>query len=286
MGTNGDLPLNVEVVKEKFSQLAREIGDHRSPEAVAAGFLAIAVDKMANAIKKISLQRGYDVSEYTLCCFGGAGGQHACLIADVLGIKQVFIHPYAGVLSAYGMGLADVRVIREKAIESILSESLRLDLESGFGILIAAGKTELNRQNDKIEIYQKVHLKYAGTDAALTVDFAPVVEMQSQFESLHRQRYGFIAPEKQLVVEAIAVEVVAKQNPPLQTEFSRQHDEKPVAIANVQMYTDGNWQTTPVYQRADLQVGDRITGLLLSSNPQVQILLNPIGKEKSHYIKT
>jgi 5-oxoprolinase (ATP-hydrolysing) len=119
-GPNADLPLDAEVVRQKFEQLAAEIGDNRTPEQVAAGFLAIAVEKMANAIKKISLQRGYDVSDYTLCCFGGAGGQHACLIADALGMKQVFIHPFAGVLSAYGMGLADVRVLRERAVEAKL----------------------------------------------------------------------------------------------------------------------------------------------------------------------
>jgi 5-oxoprolinase (ATP-hydrolysing) len=121
-GRDGDLPLDDSVVRQKFGELVKRIGDGRTAEQVAAGFLAIAVEKMASAIKKISLQRGYDVSKYTLCCFGGAGGQHACLIADALGMKQVFIHPYAGVLSAYGMGLADVRVIRERAVESSLDE--------------------------------------------------------------------------------------------------------------------------------------------------------------------
>ena len=120
-GLNGDLPIAPDVVNQKFGQLAGEIGGGRTAEEVAEGFLAIAVEKMANAVKKISLQRGYDVSEYTLCCFGGAGGQHACAIADALGMKRVFIHPYAGVLSAYGMGLADVRAIRERAIEQQLS---------------------------------------------------------------------------------------------------------------------------------------------------------------------
>ena len=119
-GANADKLLNVEIVKSKFAELVEEIGDNRTAEQVATGFLTIAVDKMANAIKKISLQRGYDVSEYTLCCFVGAGGQHACLIADALGMKQVFIHPYSGVLSAYGMGLADIRVLKEKAIEAVL----------------------------------------------------------------------------------------------------------------------------------------------------------------------
>jgi 5-oxoprolinase (ATP-hydrolysing) len=129
-GPNADLPLDASVVRQKFSQLAADIGDNRTSEQVAAGFLAIAVEKMADAIKKISLQRGYDVSEYTLCCFGGAGGQHACLIADALGMKQVFIHPFAGVLSAYGMGLADVRVLREKAVEAKLDEALVSELET------------------------------------------------------------------------------------------------------------------------------------------------------------
>ncbi|MEQ8963166.1 MAG: hydantoinase/oxoprolinase family protein, partial [Coleofasciculus sp. C2-GNP5-27] len=149
-GVDGNLPLNDQVVRDKFSQLAADIGDKRTPEAVAAGFLAIAVEKMANAIKKISLQRGYDVSNYTLCCFGGAGGQHACLIADALGMKQVFLHPYAGVLSAYGMGLADVRTLRERSVEAKLTEELLsvgtpdiAPLEEIFTELIASGQEEI-----------------------------------------------------------------------------------------------------------------------------------------------
>ncbi|BAY17421.1 hypothetical protein NIES21_32590 [Anabaenopsis circularis NIES-21] len=258
-GVNGDLPLDVEVVQHKFRQLTREIGDGRTPEEVATGFLAIAVDKMANAIKKISLQRGYDVSEYTLCCFGGAGGQHACLIADALGMKQVFIHPFAGVLSAYGMGLADVRVIREKSVEAVLDEGLLAELESEFVALVG----ETNRQDAdsaKTEVYRKVHLRYEGTDAPLIVDFADVVMMQRQFEELHRQRYGFIAAEKQLIVEAVAVEVVAKHDAPEEAVITRKNGKEPVAVATVMMYTTGTWQTTPVYQRQDLQPGDCIAG--------------------------
>ena len=147
-GPKGDLPLDAEVVQQKFAQLVREIGDERTSEQVASGFLAIAVEKMASAIKKISLQRGYDVSEYTLCCFGGAGGQHACLIADALGMKQVFIHPYAGVLSAYGMGLADVRVLRERAVEAQLSQELVSELEHLLAELEAGGKQNLPTQMD------------------------------------------------------------------------------------------------------------------------------------------
>ncbi|MBU7584690.1 MAG: hydantoinase B/oxoprolinase family protein [Nostoc sp. TH1S01] len=266
-GANANLPLDAEVVRQKFRQLAAEIGDGRTPEEVATGFLAIAVDKMANAIKKISLQRGYDVSEYTLCCFGGAGGQHACLIADALGMKQVFIHPYAGVLSAYGMGLADVRVIREKSVEVVLSEGLLEELELQLVGLVAEAVGETNRRGaegaeggEKIEIYRKVHLKYEGTDAPLIVDFADVAMMQCQFEELHRQRYGFIAAEKRLIVEAVAVEVVEKHDAPEEAVITRRDNKEPVALATVQMYTAGAWQTTPVYQRQDLQPGDCIAG--------------------------
>ncbi|MFN6565987.1 hydantoinase B/oxoprolinase family protein [Dendronalium sp. ChiSLP03b] len=266
-GPNADLPLDAEVVRQKFTQLTAEIADNRTPEEVATGFLAIAVDKMANAIKKISLQRGYDVSEYTLCCFGGAGGQHGCLIADALGMRQVFIHPYAGVLSAYGMGLADVRTIQEKSVEGILNEGLLSELESVLAALATEGKRELNcvdaedkKEEEKIEIYRKVHLKYEGTDAPLIVDFGDVEMMQSQFEGLHRQRYGFIAPEKRLIVEAVSVEVVAKHDAPQETVVLRRDNSTPVAVATVQMYTAGAWQNTPVYQRDDLQPGDCISG--------------------------
>uniref|UniRef100_UPI0025DD505E hydantoinase/oxoprolinase family protein n=1 Tax=Okeania sp. SIO2F4 TaxID=2607790 RepID=UPI0025DD505E len=146
-GKEGNLPLNLEIVQEKFTQLAAEIGNSKKPEEVANGYLAIAVEKMANAIKKISLQKGYDVSEYTLCCFGGAGGQHACLIADALGMKQIFIHPYAGVLSAYGMGLADIRVMKEKAVEKILTSELLSELKEIFTKLEIEAKQELITEN-------------------------------------------------------------------------------------------------------------------------------------------
>lgn len=263
-GPNGDLPLNAEVVRQKFNQLAAEIGDHRTPEQVASGFLAIAVEKMANAIKKISLQRGYDVSEYTLCCFGGAGGQHACLIADALGMKQVFIHPFAGVLSAYGMGLADVRVLRERAVEAKLDEDLVPQLEQRLEQLAQEGKEELSRKDakaeEKIQIFQKVHLKYEGTDTALIVDFGAIAAMKQQFEQAHQQQYGFIAQEKELIVEAVSVEVVYKTITPEEPVIERQTEDKPEPVATVQMYTAEVWHDTPVFKREDLQPGDYISG--------------------------
>ncbi len=221
-GLNGDLPIASDVVKQQFVQLAREIGGERTPEQVAEGFLAIAVEKMANAVKKISLQRGYDVSEYTLCCFGGAGGQHACAIADALGMKRVFIHPYAGVLSAYGMGLADVRVMRESAIEQQLSLELITNLHHILAQLEAEGKSELNRRDAEgaeseaeVLVIRKLHLKYQGSDSVLAVNFDVNIEvMQAEFEAAHRQRYSFIMSEKALIVEAVSVEVVETMDVP------------------------------------------------------------------------
>ncbi len=262
-GANANELLNIEIVKGKFTELVEEIGDNRTAEEVATGFLAIAVDKMANAIKKISLQRGHDVSEYTLCCFGGAGGQHACLIADALGMKQVFIHPYSGVLSAYGMGLADVRVLKEKAIEAVLELGLLSNLKAVLTELAAAGKRELNQQdfgNTQINLYQKLHLRYEGTDAPLSVDFGDLEAMQNQFAELHRQRYGFIAKEKRLIVEAVTVELVLHHDAPFTPVISRINNNLPVAETTVQMFTAGKWWDTPVYRRENLQPGDCICG--------------------------
>ncbi|MEY3867008.1 MAG: hypothetical protein RLZZ338_899, partial [Cyanobacteriota bacterium] len=268
-GIEGNLPLDAEIVKEKFSQLAAEIGDKRTPEKVAAGFLAIAVEKMANAIKKISLQRGYDVSEYTLCCFGGAGGQHACLIADALGMKQVFIHPYAGVLSAYGMGLADVRVIREKSCEQVLTSGLIEVLKRFLEELERAGKEELNHKGTEgteksIEVIYKVYLKYQGSDSTLGIDFCENLgEMQDNFERLHRQRYGFIMAEKALIADSVSVEVIEKMSIPEEVLISPVESSQKVSMApvtTIEMWTGNVWQETPVYQRDNLTPGMIING--------------------------
>jgi 5-oxoprolinase (ATP-hydrolysing) len=270
-GLNGDLPIAPDVVNQKFVQLAGEIGGERTAEEVAEGFLAIAVEKMANAVKKISLQRGYDVSEYTLCCFGGAGGQHACAIADALGMKRVFIHPYAGVLSAYGMGLADVRAIRERAIEQQLNAELLADLHYILTQLEAEGKRELDRRGaenteneSEVLVVRKLRLKYQGSDSVLAVDFADNIEaMQAEFEAAHRQRYSFIMPEKPLIVEAVSVEVVERMDVPQASTISPSGGTGilPVQpISTVQMYVAGGWRETPVYQRDDLRSGDCIEG--------------------------
>ena len=266
-GPDGNLPLDAAIVRRQFEELATRIqaetGDRRAPEQVAAGFLAIAVDNMANAIKKISVQQGHDVSEYTLCCFGSAGGQHACQIADALGINQIFIHPYAGVLSAYGMGLADLRALREKAVEAQLTPDLTPELETQLAELAADGKADILSQGvaeSRIEIRQKAHLRYQGADSSLMVDFNHITGMKTQFEQAHRQRYGFIMPQKALIVEAVSVEAIGRTLVPEEPVRQRRTEALPSPIATVPVYTADAWRQTPLFQRDRLQPGDTIAG--------------------------
>ena len=276
-GSNGDESLDAEIVRQKFADLAEEIrqktGDTRQPEEVAAGFLAIAVEKMANAIKKISLQRGYDVSKYTLCCFGGAGGQHACLIANALGMKRVFLHPYAGVLSAYGMGLADVRSLRERSVEAKLSEIERSKLESILQDLETETARELNRKLS--QILRKVHLKYEGTDSPLMVDFDAADAMRSQFEEIHRQRYGFVMEGKDLIVAKVSVEAIGETYTPAEPQLERTSAQPPQPVATVPMYASGQWHETPLFQREDLQPGDRLVGPAIIVEPTGTDVIEP-----------
>ena len=288
-GKNGDLPLDRTVVIQKFTELAQTIsqatGQAVTPEVVAQGFLEIAVEKMAMAIKKISVQRGYDVTEYVLCCFGGAGGQHACAIADVLGMTQVFIHPYAGVLSAYGIGLADIRTIRDRTVESELNLELLAELATIAQELSEEAIKELlhgDQPNGDLQIETSLRLRYAGTDSSLTVairDFSHHIleSLRTSFETLHKERYGFIFADKVLMVEAIAVEVIIsrkkekgkrkKANSQQLTANSQKlkaNSQRLTANSQkVQVYMAGAWRETPILRREDLQVGDRIQGAAL-----------------------
>src|SRR5687768_14049110 len=216
-GPRGDEPLDREIVREKFAALAGEIaratGQPQAPEAVAEGYVRIAVANMANAIKFISVQRGHDVTEYTLACFGGAGGQHACLVADELGMKRVYIHPLAGVLSAYGMGLAQVRALREEAVEARLDEAALTAASEKAVRLAEQCVEELKAQGAALEhIEKRVHLKYEGTDTALAVPLDSVAAMRAEFERLYGARFSFLMPDRALVVETVSVEVVAKSD--------------------------------------------------------------------------
>ena len=190
-GPQGDLPLDVEIVREKFLQLADDVeaatGQRLDPLAIAEGFLAIAVDNMANAIKQVSVARGYDVSGYTLACFGGAGGQHACLVADALGMTRIMIHPLAGVLSAYGMGLAETRVMKQTTVEARLDAESIARLMALASDMKRAAEAEIEEQGvprARTRAEQRVHIKYLGSDSAIEVDIGSLEEMS---EAIHRR---------------------------------------------------------------------------------------------------
>jgi 5-oxoprolinase (ATP-hydrolysing) len=291
-GPEGNLPLDATVVRQKFSHLAEQIrqetGDQRSPEQVAAGFLAIAVEKMANAIKKISVQRGYDVSEYVLCCFGGAGGQHACLIADALGMQEVFLHPYAGVLSAYGMGLADVRSLNEQSIELPLNKDTLPQVKQILESLATRGRDDLQQQGfdlagtttvlasaSEVSILSRVLLKYEGTDSTIPVDFASVEEMRSQFTAIHRQRYGFAMEPKPLIADTASVEVIGHTDSPVDPDLTKIRTTSLVPKTIVPMYTANAWHQTPVYHRDDLIPGDVIEGPAILIEPTGTNVVEP-----------
>ncbi|MCU0804001.1 MAG: hydantoinase B/oxoprolinase family protein [Burkholderiales bacterium] len=282
-GPRGDEPLDAEGVHGKFAALAREIrsatGDDRSPEAVAEGFVDIAVANMANAIKHISVQRGHDVTEYTLCCFGGAAGQHACKVADALGMTRAFIHPLAGVLSAYGMGLADRTVMREKAVERRLDEAARCELEEAAEALALAARDELVVQGvpaASIRVMRRAHLRYEGTDTALVVPLASVAAMAHDFALAYRQRYSFLMEGKPLVVEAVSVEAVGVSDRPRQAALPRAA-RVPTAEAatTVSMYSGGAWHETPVFRRESLPPGAPIRGPAIVAEANATTVVEP-----------
>ena len=193
-GPNGNQPLDAEVVRAKFAAMAEEVeaatGKRLTPEAIAEGFLAITVDNMANAIKQVSVARGYDVTSYVLACFGGAGGQHACLVAEALGMARIMIHPLAGVLSAYGMGLADTRLLKQRTLEAPLDEALLARADVLLAELTAGGEAELQAQGiaaERIRAEPRLHLKYRGSDTALEVPYGPLDEMSAAFDAAYRR---------------------------------------------------------------------------------------------------
>ncbi len=259
-GPGGDQPLDAVAVREKFRSLAVEIRDGRTEEQIAEGFVQIAVGNMANAIKHISVQRGHDVTRYTLCCFGGAAGQHACLVADALGMTRVFIHPLAGVLSAYGMGLADQAAMRQRALEAKLPQGLD-EVERAAAEIESEARDELARQGvrpERIELRRHAHLKYEGTDTALLVDLAPLGQMTAQFEAAYRKQFSFLMPGRALVAEAVSVEAIAPADVSPEGLISRRNPAPPAAA--VRMFSGGQWHETPLYRRDALAAGQAIDG--------------------------
>jgi 5-oxoprolinase (ATP-hydrolysing) len=273
-GARGDQPLDAEVVKAEFVKLQKRIGDNRSVEEVAEGFVQIAVGNMANAIKHISVQRGHDVTAYTLCCFGGAAGQHACLVADALAMTKVFIHPHAGVLSAYGMGLADQIAMRQQAVEARLDSAS--SLEALFEKLASEASAELVAQGlpaGSLSMLRRVHLKYEGTDTALAVNFGTLEQMACQFEDAYRKQFSFLMPGKPLVVEAVSVEAIAAGE--IFKEEAPQAKHTKFSPETVSIFTAGRWHPAPLYRRHDLGPGERIQGPAIIAETNATTVVEP-----------
>ncbi len=267
-GPDGDQPLDEAVVRERFTALAAEVsaatGRATDPRDVAEGFVRVAVATMARAVKTVSVQKGHDAARFALQCFGGAGGQHACLVAEALGMDTVFVHPFAGVLSAYGMGLADQVAMREQAVERTLDAAALPELEALAGRLDGEARASLAGQGVEaaaVTVERRVHLRYGGTEAALPVPLGAVAAMERDFTAAHRARFGFAVPGRGLVAEAVAVEAVAPGERVREaTLSSRPAGEAPEAVDHVALWSGGAEHRAPVFDRAGLRAGDRLPG--------------------------
>ena len=272
-GPNGDQPLDAAIVRRKFGELAervsRETGRGMSAEHIAEGFLAVAVDSMAQAIKTISVERGHDITGYAICAFGGAGGQHACAVAEALDMRRIVMHPFAGVLSAFGMGLADLRVVREQAIETILDDTAHAALSRAYETLASSATDEVVAQyvsRESVSISRMIRLKYKDTDSTLEVPFLDSAEMILAFETLHRKRFGFVMQNKPLVIESIAVEAVGATMPSTLPPASATGQPMPLAprhtgqVDEVRMFLDGHMRMVPLYRRKSLYAGMTLHG--------------------------
>jgi 5-oxoprolinase (ATP-hydrolysing) len=289
-GPTGTAALDLRAAREKFRKLAAQTRDSRSPEEVAAGFLEIAVQNMANAIKKISVQRGYDITKYVLSTFGGAGGQHACAVADALGMTSVLIHPLAGALSAYGIGLADVIAMREAAVEAPLSDDLVAALPGIFAPLEASAVAELAGSassasagpasgtaaepagQPRVSLTRRAHLRYDGTDTALIVPAGSLDEMTGAFVHAYQRQFSFLMRDRPIVVEAVSIEAVvgvpesgpwAGDSAPV---LAHDHDQPatagaaPLPAERVRMFSGERWDHVPLFRRGDLPQGVAVEG--------------------------
>jgi 5-oxoprolinase (ATP-hydrolysing) len=294
-GEAGDASLDADVVAEQFRTLAADIeratGVPQTPQGVAAGCIRIAVENMANAIKKISVQRGHDVTEYTLSCFGGAAGQHACLVADALGMQTVFMHPLAGVLSAYGIGLADVTVMKQQAVESVLDDRTLADLATPFAVLVSEARDALLAQgvsSADISIERRVALKYEGTDSTLQLAVAAdAATLTAAFLEQYRVRYGFLMPERKLVVESISAEAVGTTNGGMEdcrsgfspTTAQSRAEARPTARSTASIerpvFFADEWHDTPFVDREALQPQEAIAGPAIIRERNTTTVIEP-----------
>ena len=280
-GHAADEPLDAAVVQQKFAALAQQTG--RSAEDVAHGFIQIAVQQMANAIKKISVARGYDVTRYTLQCFGGAGGQHACLVADALGMERVLVHPLAGVLSAYGMGLADQNAIREQAVECRLTPEALPAISGQLQALEGSARADLDSQQvggGAVTVHRRVHVRYEGSDAALVVPFGALQTIVAGFEAAYLQRYSFLMQGKELVVEAVSVEAVVAGDAPAEPVHALHPARQVPRTDTVRMFTSGAdglaaWHDCALIVRADLRPGDVVPGPAIIAEQNATTVVEP-----------
>ena len=285
-GPRGDQPLDEHASQARFEDLSEQIteatGDQRGPEQVAAGFIEIAVANMANAIKKISVQRGYDVTGYVLNVFGGAGGQHACAVADALGMSRVLIHPLAGVLSAYGIGLADIVAMREQAVEAPLTGDLISRLPQIFEPLEAEARAEVQGwaggeaeelPASRITAERRVHLRYEGTDTALVVPAGPPEQMTAAFETEYTRRFSFLMPGKTILAEAVSVEVTGTAHDADTT--ARSAGLKDAGPVRVRMFTAGSWAEVDLHQRAALTPGQAVDGPAIIAEQLATTVVEP-----------
>jgi 5-oxoprolinase (ATP-hydrolysing) len=283
-GDQADQPLDAPTTRQKFAEFADEIGDGRTPEEVAEGFLVIAVQNMANAIKKISVQRGYDITRYVLSTFGGAGGQHACAVADALGIPNVLIHPLAGVLSAYGIGVADIVAMRETAVEAPLTAETLASLPAVLKPLEEDARVEVVAEGvpaASVRARYRAQLRYDGTESAIPVDIADVPEMQTAFEEAYQRRFSFLMPGKQIVVEAVTVEAASASAPPPApapappcADGATGHPD-PRPASQVRMFTAGVWAEVPLYRREHLQPRDDVDGPAIIAESLATTVVEP-----------
>ncbi|MFM8610833.1 MAG: hydantoinase B/oxoprolinase family protein [Burkholderiaceae bacterium] len=289
-GPQGNEPLSRDAVLQGFDAIARSSG--RSAEEVAEGFVRIAVQQMANAIKKISVARGYDVTRYTLQCFGGAGGQHACQVADALGMTRVLVHPLAGVLSAYGMGLADQTRMREQSVELPLVEASMAAMHAQLDALAATVRAELAREqaggslaapSQPMQVRRRAHVRYEGSDSALVVTVPPEAATPQQvvqalvhgFEAAYRQRFAFLMQGKRLIIEAVSVEGVVAGDAPAEPLLPLNPPREAPAREVVRMYSGGQWHDAALVVRDDLRAGDRITGPAIIAEKNATTVVEP-----------
>ncbi|WP_165189178.1 hydantoinase B/oxoprolinase family protein [Caulobacter soli] len=265
-GPNADQRLDRDIVVARFEAMADDIlaatGKAMTPQEIAEGFVTIAVENMAKAVRQISIQRGYDVTKYVLACFGGAGGQHACLVADALGMTEVMIHPFAGVLSAYGMGLADLRTLREATVERPLADAAA-DLAVQVTALAGEAEAALWAQDVplvRVETVASLLVKYAGTDTPLRVPLGDAGAVRERFEALHQRRFGFVSPASALVVEALAVEAIGHADAGAAPDLGLSAETIPESLATLPVRMAGAEHAAPVFDRAALPIGWEVPG--------------------------